>query len=713
MNKALTKGLFLATLFIAVIFSLVTFTSIHAAEDTITATSSTYDGTTIIEYQNPKDSGLNVDSIRVWLDRDVNFKSFKTEKGWVGKKSLSDVITFATTESMKPGQSVKFGIKTDTSNPEISWKVLDEKGNEVATAKTLASIESRPKDESSGIEQNANAGVLDYSAFKLIPSDPKVGSSLRVVGEMFAPNADLKFYIGDTNVKSFKTNDDGNFVTTITVPENQPPERTYFIVIDEVGNDVVMDLRVKKSETRIVEPHESKFSAGIGGTEFIRGQQVKLTGTAIPLSTVTVLILDPNGDQITTIPIEVSINGTFELNEPVPLESPFGEYTIQVTDAENSISLTFNVKTGKRIQLSPIKQIFEPGEILAINGTAIPNQPLELSIEDPSGLEKDETVIEVDDSGQVYYEFLIDEVVTKGTWIIFAEQGEEREIIFLGVGGFPEEPILIRADKLNYKNTEDVILEISGPTSSTLSLIVVTSGDQEKFSDTITLGPDGRFTYTLDLDGYPTGVFTAVIKRGNIQSNTSFSIGLQTGLQPIEMSVTKNSVLPGEGFLIIGNSSPSILVTVSLFDPDGTLVEKEEIFTGKDGVFTTSLRIPSGAAQGTWKVESRSGPNFTTLDMTVIPQTEEGLVVIVDKTPPIYNRGEFLTINGFDAVLSRSISISILSQDETEIVSLTTFSTNEGVFTTIWTIPEDMETGEYTIKVDDTSNIVQTTFRVQ
>ncbi len=145
MNKALTKGLFLATLFIAVTFSLVTFTSIHAAEDTITATSSTYDGTTIIEYQNAKDSGLDVDSIKVWLDKDVNFKSFKTEKGWVGKKSLTDVITFTTTEPIKPGQSVKFGIKTDTTNPEINWKALDEKNNEIATAKTLASIESKPK----------------------------------------------------------------------------------------------------------------------------------------------------------------------------------------------------------------------------------------------------------------------------------------------------------------------------------------------------------------------------------------------------------------------------------------------------------------------------------------------------------------------------------------------------------------------------------------
>jgi len=700
-------------LFIAVTFSLVTFTSIHAAEDTITATSSTYDGTTIIEYQNAKDSGLDVDSIKVWLDKDVNFKSFKTEKGWVGKKSLTDVITFTTTEPIKPGQSVKFGIKTDTTNPEINWKALDEKNNEVATAKTLALIESKPKEEAPDTEQNVSAGIFELSAFKLIPSDPKVGSSLRVVGEGFVPNADLEFYIGDKNVKSFEANDIGSFVTTIIVPVNQPPERTDFTVEDEAGNKIAMSLRIKKPETRIVEAHESKFSAGIGGTDFIRGQQVKLTGTAIPLSTVTVVLLDPNGDQITTIPIEVNISGTFEHSESVPIESPFGEYTIQVTDAENSISLTFNVKTGKKIQLSPIKLIFEPGEILAINGTAIPNQPLELSIEDPSGREMDEAVIEVDDSGQVYYEFLVDEVVTKGTWVIFAKQEEEREIIFLGVGGIPEEPILIRADKLNYKNTEDIIFEISGPASSTISLIIVTSGDQERFSDTIILGPGGRFTYTLDLDAYATGVYTAVIKRGNIQSDTSFSIGLQTGSLQLEMSVTKNTVLPGESFLIIGNSAPSILVTVSLLDPDGTMIEREEIFTGKDGVFSASLRIPSDAAEGIWIVESRSGPNFTTLDMTVIPQTEEGLVVLLDKTPPTYNRGEFLTINGFDVAPSRSIAISILSPDETEVVTLSISSTSEGIFTTIWTIPKDIEPGEYTIKVDDTSTIVQITFQIQ
>ena len=67
----------------------------------------------------------------------MSFKSFKTEKGWTGIKSPQGVLIFTTTNPMKPGESVKFGIKTDKEKPGINWKALDKEDEQIEIGKTL------------------------------------------------------------------------------------------------------------------------------------------------------------------------------------------------------------------------------------------------------------------------------------------------------------------------------------------------------------------------------------------------------------------------------------------------------------------------------------------------------------------------------------------------------------------------------------------------
>ncbi len=55
----------------------------------------------------------------------------------------------------------------------------------------------------------------------------------------------------------------------------------------------------------------------------------------------------------------------------------------------------------------------------------------------------------------------------------------------------------------------------------------------------ITLQPDGRGTHTLNLEGYTSGVYTAVISKGNDKSAEIFTVGLQTGSGEIEINTTK------------------------------------------------------------------------------------------------------------------------------------------------------------------------------
>ena len=93
--------------------------------DEVTATSIGFEDSTILELKNSRGSTGDIDTVRIWLSGDNEFKSFKTEEGWMGKNTPQGVIIFTSQNEIAPGQSVKFGIKTVENNPVINWKALD------------------------------------------------------------------------------------------------------------------------------------------------------------------------------------------------------------------------------------------------------------------------------------------------------------------------------------------------------------------------------------------------------------------------------------------------------------------------------------------------------------------------------------------------------------------------------------------------------------
>ena len=108
--------------------------------DEVVATSIGFEDSTILELKNSRGNTATIDSIRIWLSGDNEFKSFKTEQGWMGKKQLNGVIEFTTKNKVTPGESVKFGIKTIENNPTINWKALDSEGEVIRSASTQVTI---------------------------------------------------------------------------------------------------------------------------------------------------------------------------------------------------------------------------------------------------------------------------------------------------------------------------------------------------------------------------------------------------------------------------------------------------------------------------------------------------------------------------------------------------------------------------------------------
>ena len=716
MADKFSRGILLSFLLIA--GTLIPLVGVQAASEFITVSSTQSQGSTILEYKNSEKSTSSIKSITLETQIGGNVESFQTDNGWFGKKTSADVMTFTSTDLLKPGQSTKFTIKTSQPNAVFKWKAFDEKGVELGSGSSINQTSPQgnttPQDITSK-ENNSgeqSAVISDKSVFRLIPSTPRVGSSMRVIGEGFGPNEKLDFYVGSNKITSFVTNNKGDFVASAKIPENQQPDRTDFVVKDVTGQQKVVSLRIQESLARIAPAQNVKLTITADNV-YHRGDTKTISGTGHPETTLTISLEDPNGQIITTSTVKTDSTGAYSLQQVVPIDRPFGNYIIKVTDGKNTVIHPYKVETTSKITLSPLKEKYEAGETVIINGTAIPNQNIQFVVKEPTGLELYSKQIQVGSDGKVSFEYKLDIAAKKGTYVVGVTQQSEETVVLFGVGSVPQPPLLMKMNQVNYKTTEKAIISLGGQPSSKISLIIIDPSDKQKFSDTITIGLDGLYTYTLDVAGYAPGVYSAVITRGNEKVETKFSIGLQTGSGPITIKTIKDIFLPGDPILLLGETSPNSIVTISLNDPTDNKIKTVDVLSDKKGIFSSTVfRFPGDAQQGVWVIEAQSGVNHVTKELTV-KTNQENLTVILDKNPPEYRVGDIVNIGGSGAGQSSNLIVTILGPEKTEIERLGITSTSHGDYDIVWQVPPRFNPGTYTIHVQAPTKTVETTFTVK
>ena len=706
MSRSSTRGIILS---IALLFS-IAFISIPSYAEGVSVKSIALDETTVIELTNNSDVDIN--TLRIWLGSDFSFKSFKTEKEWVGEKTPQGVIIFTSSEAIKPGESVKFGVKTDKPSSGINWKVLDKQDKQIGTGKSIASSLSDIVGNPS-VKENAGTSILAESTFRIVPEKPNIGSTIRVAGEKFGASQEFDFYIDSKKIGSFETNKDGHFITTMKIPENQNADRADFKIVNKNGEAKKISLRIGEIENRIV---DSNVPLTIQGIPKIihRGDFLEVFGTGNPSGAVKLEITGPNGDLTRTITAETDSKGNWKV-EPllVPLDRPFGKYTGILSDGRNSKTINWSLESDKKIIITPITLKFDQGQTMKFNGTAIPNKPIELILEDPLGKEIISDIIQIDESGIVSFEFPTTQNTMEGTYTLIATQEKYKEFIYAGIGQLPTIPVNLEFDKLNYKAGETAVITLSGKASEVLSLLIVDPSDKPKGDATsIKLQPDGRGIHTIDLKGYSSGVYTAVISKGSAQSSEIFTVGLQTGSGEINISTTKIDYHPGDPVLILGDTSSNNLLTVSMIDPDGKEVKTRETFSNKNGkISEDSFRIPSDAKSGTWTINAKSGSNFDNVKINVLISAQEGMSIVVEEGQNYPGTGKSINIHVFGA--AQTVNIEIVAQDGETIEELSFPASKSGEINQPWIIPKDTEPGIYTIKVSDALNSAETTYEIQ
>ena len=533
-----SKGIVLSTF---VLFSvLLIFIPTNVYADEISITSIGLEQTTILTLKN--NSNEDVNSLRIWLEEGFNFESFKTESGWIGEKNQAEVIIFTSSETIKSGESVKFGIKTDKVNPVINWKTVNEKDEVIEKGITdyrgnipiVTQIPDLKNSETKLPDVNNSEGkIFSDSTFKIIPDKPNSGSTIRVVGENFESSQEFDFYINNEKIGDFKTKSDGSFLTTVKIPKIESNERTEFKIKNNQGQEKTMSIRVGSDQNRILE--DENVSLTINGINNIvnRGDDLKIYGTAIPNKSIIIRILDPQKDITNTRTTTSDSQGKWELLDSVliPWDAPFGQYSITVSDGNKEILKNWQVKTDKVIILNPTKVFFKSGDLIKFNGTAIPNNQVEIILEDSFGNEIITENVDVNELGYLEFEYQTKQNDdAEGTWTIIATQGNEKELSYFGYGQMGTIPINFEFDKLNYKSSDTAIIDFLGKPSESLSLLIISpSGNIKEQEIPVKLRADGRSTFELELSGYESGIYTAVVKKSGVETTETFSVGLQIG----------------------------------------------------------------------------------------------------------------------------------------------------------------------------------------
>ena len=679
----------------------------------ITATSTGLDYSSILELENKRGNDFNIDSVRIWLGEDNSFKSFKTEMGWIGKFEVGgQVIVFSSQENVKPGQSVKFGIKTSSENPIINWKALDSNDQVIQSAATITgqSDPGKTPAEQPKINQPTIVAIDDDSSFRFIPDKPSVGSDFRIIGQNFVPNQSVTLYIANQMIKSIEIDNDGRFISTASVPKDLSADRTEFTLTDTGGNEKIVSIRIQETANREIS-EDVKISIGHTPKIIKRGDTVTLEGQSTPDTTLT-LTTTQNGNIINIETFMSGFDGKWSYDHLFPIDLKLGKISVDITDGKTTVIRGFDIISSQLINITSDKMRYDIGDVIEFTGSGIPNENITLILEDPLGVEVISKTFNVNDSGN--FDFSVD-VATNfidGTYVLSAYQGRETSLSVIGVEENPESILIVKPTQLNYNFGSTVDLKIQGEPHKSVSLVIIDDSFQKKFSDSIKLDDNGNYIYEVDSDELGTGAFEVEVRHGNSRGETIFTVGLSTGSGQIEFDTIRQEYNSGEKLLIIGKTGNNSLLSVEIFDDSGRLVRVLETFSDKTGMFKVdNFRIPLTSDAGEWTINISSGENSTERKFFVVTEAS-GIAVFTQEQSKLHKTGQILTIFGKDARVGSVVFLTINDSNNVLVESLELQTTNSGDFYAIWLIPGDLLPGIYTILADDEISTSTTSFSV-
>ena len=698
------SGIFVSLFLVFSIFTLFSITEVNAAE-TISVNAKGYENTIIVEFEN--DGTSKIKTIRMWPGGEVTFESYKSEPGWGGGKySDGKLLIFTATNTLNPGESTKFGLKTSEPINGMNWKALDPTDNDIDSGKTSIiaiseTTSSFVEEEGKIVEEAKETGSELYGTKRFIPEKIRADSDVRLIGNGFESGENLKIYLDNTILKSIETDEKGDFLTTLHIPDTQPIKTSEFIIKDENGNIQTTNINIGEAKNRFLKG--SQFQVTNIPVEVNYDETLTISGTAHP-QTAVILEFENIDRVLEKIRVITSnSNGEWDFSETIDRTQLVGEKFVIISNDETQVVKNLMMKSGSLLEISIPQTRYNVGENISITGTSEPNKNTTMWIKDSDKKIRLYDVITSNSKGEFTYNLLIDATYTAGTYSIIIKQDDGSDATLFGINQYPSLNIIGLFDKANFGLNSKANLSIVGPPSAKVSVSILDSNDNIKQTYSTMTSSLGKTKQVIDFDGLSSGVYRAVISLQNIQDAIKFSIGIEPGSGEISLNTTKENYSPGESILLIGKTGGNSRITVTLYDPSQTISSKSEIFSDSSGnFFTEQLGIPSNAVLGDWKITAHSKLDNASQVIKVSIPTEESLTLQIEESD--FDLGDTITIKGIGKSDATRLHISITHEDGEEIASLDTPITNNGTFSVPWKIPNDIDVGTYTIEISDSIN---------
>jgi len=582
-----------------------------------------FENTIIMEFENGEQNTVKIKTINIWLAKGNSFQVVKQELGWNSKPyGDGQGLTFSTSEVLNPGESMKFGVVTAKKVNAINWKAIDENQNQIGPEKTkIVEISQTPIIvESTYVEVDnvQQTGDILYGTKKFIPDNLRTGSNMRLVGNGFSSEQTLQFYLNDEFLKSTESDAQGNFITTIKIPDSIGTGISKFKIVDELGSSQISSVKINEQQNRLIKEGQviQEFKINNMPESVTLDNILSISGVGHPSK--PVLITIKNEDVIETIQVvNIGVNGEWNFQKPITTDDELGDRTIIIRNDFNETSRNVSIVTGQLFTISVFTATTDLGDVFVLTGTALPNEDLSLLIKNPDDDTIRFDVLKIDESGEIKYEFPNSEY-EEGTYVLKATQNNVTQVSLFTLGTTSYDRVVVYLEKMNFKANSTSKLTILGPPSTALTLNIFDPSDNRKFTESIKTNSIGTKTFEFDLTGYSSGVYKAVVSNPTYQDTAKFSVGLSAGSGAINFSSTQTDYSPGESILIIGNTGANSLLNILLIDPSGEIIYKGEIFTDKEGGFTTEmLGIPSNAESGIWQIQAQSGLDHKEMEITV------------------------------------------------------------------------------------------------
>jgi len=703
MKRCKLGGVFASVLLIFSIFTLLSISE-ASADEAISVSAESYQNTIIIEFEN--ESTSKIKTIKMWLGGDVTFKSFKVESDW-GYTPDSKLVVFTATNTLNPGESVKFGLITNEKVTGINWKALDQNDNEIDKRKTSIqeishTIPSFIEEESEAVEQAKETGSALYGTKKFVPEKLRVGSDIRLIGNGFNSDNELKLYLDTTILKSVKTDEQGNFLTTISIPDTYDVGTSEFIIKNESGNFQSTNINIEEQKNRFLKT--SEFKVNSIPAEISYDEILTVSGTAYPQSAVIIKFENDARDLEKTRVVAANTNGEWVFEETINRTDPIGEKYVIFKNNQDKTTKNLTIKSDYTINVSASAVRYNVGGTVSIIGISESNTDTTIWIKDENKNILLYDIFTTSASGDLNYQFVVDDRFSSGTYTaIIKQKGGGSDAALFGIEQYPTTSITALMAKTNFPLNSVAVMNIVGPQLTKLSITVLDSNDSVKLTDSITTTSSGKAKYAIDLDGLSSGIYRAAVSTTNIQDAVKFSVGLETGSGPISLVTTQENYSPGESILIIGNTGNNARLVVTLYDPSGNVVSKTETFSDVSGNFSTeNIGIPSDGSLGNWKITAHSRLDTKSIEINVSVPLNLGLTLQIEETE--FVTGDIVLIKGVGQSDSNRLTVEIFDEDNQLIVSLKTPITSNGAFSLPWKIPGDISTGVYTINVSDAVN---------